>query len=52
MSNREDEQNDAQRKQGKVGGAGSNPETSGPAENLREKAAEMTDKSQDLEEPS
>lgn len=52
MSDREDELSDAQKKQNKVGGAGSNPETSGPTENLREKAAKMTDKSQDSEEPA
>jgi hypothetical protein len=51
MSNRE-ELSDAQRKQSKVREAGSNPEKSGPAENLREKAAKMTDKSQDSEEPA
>jgi hypothetical protein len=50
MSNR-DELSDAQKKQNKVGEAGSNPETS-PAENLREKAAKMTDKSQNSEEPA
>jgi hypothetical protein len=52
MSNTEEELNDAQKKQSKVGEAGSNPETSGPAENLREKAAKMTDKSEDSEEPA
>jgi hypothetical protein len=52
MSDREDELSDAQKKQNKVGEAGSNPETSGPAENLRDKAAKMTDKNQDSEEPT
>jgi hypothetical protein len=52
MSNREAELSDAQKKQNRVGGAASNPETNGPAENLREKAAKMTDKSQDSEEPA
>jgi hypothetical protein len=52
MSNREDELSDVQKRQNKVGEAASNPETSGPAENLREKAAKMTDKSQDSEEPA
>lgn len=42
----------AQRKQRKIGAAEENPETSGPAENLREEAAEMTDKDQDSEEPA
>jgi hypothetical protein len=32
--------------------AGSDPETNGPAENLREKAAKTTDKSQDSEGPA
>ena len=51
MSDR-DELSDAQKKQNKVGEAGSNLETSGPAENLRDKAAKMTDKNQDSEEPA
>ena len=42
----------AQKDQKKIGKAESDPETSGPAENLREEAAEMTDKSQDSEEPA
>jgi hypothetical protein len=42
----------AQKEQNKIGKAGTNPETSGPAENLREKAAEMTDESEDSEEPA
>jgi hypothetical protein len=42
----------AQKKQKKIGAAGENPETSGPTENLREEAAEMTDKDQDSEEPA
>ena len=36
----------------KIGQASSKPETTGPAENLREKAAEMTDDSEDSEEPA
>jgi len=40
------------RDQKKVGKAGSNPETSGPAEELREKAAKMTDESEDSDEPA
>jgi hypothetical protein len=32
---------------GKLGAQVENPETSGPAENLREEAAEMTNKDQD-----
>ena len=41
----------AQKNQKKIGAAEENPETSGPAENLREEAAEMTDKDQDTEDP-
>ena len=42
----------AQKNQRKIGAAEENPETSGPAENLREEAAEMTDKDQNSEEPA
>lgn len=44
-----DEQNleQAQRRQGEHGAAESNPKTTGPAENLREKAAEMNDSDED-----
>jgi hypothetical protein len=53
MSESEKEQLDeAQDDQDKIGEAGSDPETSRPAENLREKAAKTTDKSQDSEEPA
>jgi hypothetical protein len=53
MSTNEDEELDeAQDEQDEVGEAGSDPETSGPAENLREKAAKATDKGQDSEEPA
>ena len=52
MSNNEKELESAQKHQKKIGKAESDPETSGPAENLREEAAEMTDKSQDSEEPA
>ena len=41
-----------QKDQKKVGKAASNPETSGPAEELREKAADMTDESEDSKEPA
>jgi hypothetical protein len=41
----------AQKNQKKIGAAEENPETSGPAENLREEAAEMTNKDQDTEDP-
>jgi hypothetical protein len=46
------ELDEAQEDQDEVGEAGSDPETSGPAENLREKAAESTDESQESEEPA
>lgn len=42
----------AQKNQKKVGAAKDNPETSGPAENLREEATEMTDEDQDEKEPA
>jgi hypothetical protein len=41
----------AQKNRKKIGAAEENPETSGPAENLREEAAEMTNKDQDTEDP-
>ena len=43
---------DAQHDQDNVGAAASNPDTTGPAENLREKAAKAEDKSQDSREPA
>ena len=55
MSNDSEERNleQAQRKQNNVGEAASDPETTGPAENLREKAAEMNDSKEDKsEEPA
>ncbi len=41
----------AQRDQDQPGRAQSNPSTTGPAENLREKAAKAENKSEDSEEP-
>jgi hypothetical protein len=41
-----------QKDQKKLGKARTNPETSGPAEELREKAADMTDESEDSNEPA
>jgi hypothetical protein len=52
MSDKEDELDSTQKKQDNVGEAASKPKTSGPAENVREKAAKMTDKSQDAKEPA
>jgi hypothetical protein len=46
MSDRKNESEDietAQKNQKKIGAAENDPETSGPAENLREEAAEMVD---------
>ena len=42
----------AQARPGKVGNAASEPTTTGPTENLREKAAKTIDESEDSEEPS
>jgi hypothetical protein len=55
MSNDNEERNleQAQRKQNNVGEAASDPKTTGPTENLREKAAEMNDTEEDKsEEPA
>jgi hypothetical protein len=52
MKSKERELDEAQNDQDEVGDADSDPESSGPAENLREKAAKTTDKSQDSEEPA
>ena len=52
MSDNDKELESAQKDQKKIGKAESNPDSSGPTENLREEAAEMTDESQDSEEPA
>jgi hypothetical protein len=55
MSETKDDSNDldeAQKNQKKAGAAENDPETTGPAENLREEAAEMVDKDKDEEEPA
>jgi hypothetical protein len=55
MSDRKDESQDverAQKNQKKIGAAEDDPETTGPAENLREEAADMVDKDQDSSEPA
>ena len=52
MDSEERELDEAQDDQEEAGEAESNPKTSGPAENLRDKAAKTTDKSQDSEEPA
>jgi hypothetical protein len=46
------ELDEAQEDQDEIGEAGTDPETSGPAENLREKASETTDESQESKEPA
>jgi hypothetical protein len=55
MSDTKDDNEDierAQKNQKKIGAAEDDPETTGPAENLREEAAEMVDKDQDSSEPA
>jgi hypothetical protein len=53
MSNKDNKNLESdQQNQKKIGQAESNPETSGPAENLHEEAAEMTDEGQDSKEPA
>jgi hypothetical protein len=42
----------AQNTQNRVGDAAGNPETTGPSENLREKAAEANNKNEDSREPA
>ena len=48
----EDEMDEAQKNKNKPGKAESNPETSGPAENLREEATEMVDDIEGNEDPA
>jgi hypothetical protein len=55
MSDRKDESEDiesAQKNQKKIGAAEHEPETTGPAENLREEAAEMVDEDEESKEPA
>ena len=53
MSNKDNKNLESdQQNQKKIGQTESNPETSGPAENLHEEAAEMTDEGQDSKEPA
>jgi len=47
MQSEEKNLDSAQNNQNRVGDAAADPETTGPAENLREKAAEMNDSSED-----
>ena len=55
MSETKDDSKDldeAQKNQKKAGAAQNDPETTGPAENLREEAAEMVDEDKNEEEPA
>lgn len=55
MSDRKNESEDIeteQKNQKKIGAAENDPETSGPAENLREEAADMVDEKEDSSEPA
>ena len=47
----EKELDDAQRNQRKIGPASDDPHTTGPAENVREEAAEMVDENNQSEDP-
>jgi hypothetical protein len=51
MSDSSENLEDAQKDQKKPGAAESNPQTTGPAEKLREKAAEDVDESEEAAEP-
>jgi hypothetical protein len=50
MSDTTENLDKAQKNQKRVGAAASDPETTGPAENLREEAAEAVDKKEDSAE--
>ena len=55
MSNRKEDSKDiesAQKNQRKIGAAEDDPETTGPAENLREEAAKMVDEDEGSSEPA
>ena len=55
MSETKDDSKDleeAQKNQKKAGAAENDPETTGPAENLREEAAEMVDEDSDEKDPA
>jgi hypothetical protein len=55
MSDKKDDSEDiesAQKNQKKIGAAEEDPETTGPAENLREEAADMVDEEEDSKEPA
>jgi len=52
MSDSTENLDKAQKNQKRVGAAESDPETTGPAENLREEAAEAVDEKEDSAEPA
>jgi hypothetical protein len=52
MTDSTDELDKAQKNQKEVGSAESDPETDGPAENLREEASKVVDNDEDLSEPA
>ena len=52
MSDSTENLDNAQKNQKRVGAAESDPETTGPAENLREEAAESVDENEDSAEPA
>ena len=55
MSEKKEESDDiesAQKNQKKIGAAENDPETTGPAENLREEAADMVDEDEESKEPA
>jgi hypothetical protein len=49
---KEEDLDSAQKDQNKIGKAGSNPQTTGPSENLREEAAEKTNAGDQSGEPA
>ena len=52
MSDSQDKElEETQKKQKQVGAAESNPQTTGPAEKLREKAPEAVDEGEEVQEP-
>jgi hypothetical protein len=52
MSDSTENLDKAQKNQKRIGAAESHPETSGPAENLREEAADAVDEEEDSSEPA
>jgi hypothetical protein len=52
MSDSTENLDKAQKNRKRIGAAESDPETSGPAENLREEAAEAVDEEEDSSEPA